>query len=224
MKKYAVLVAGGNGSRMKSDVPKQFMLLKNKPLLVYTIESFLQADVEINIILVLPEHHLETGKEIVSQFFNGKEIIITSGGATRFHSVKNGLMQIQEDDSIVLVHDAVRSMVSVDLIQRSLNEVIDKKAIIPAISSKDSVRLLDGEKNKSISRESVMLVQTPQTFYSVDLKKAFEVEFNDSFTDEASVMEAAGHQIYIIAGDENNIKITHPIDLIIAEKILDNAQ
>ena len=223
MKKYAVLVAGGNGSRMKSDVPKQFMLLKNKPLLVYTIESFLQADVEINIILVLPEHHLETGKEIVSQFFNGKEIIITSGGATRFHSVKNGLLQIQED-SIVLVHDAVRSMVSVDLIQRSLIEVIDKKAIIPAISSKDSVRLLDGEKNKSISRESVMLVQTPQTFYSVDLKKAFEVEFNDSFTDEASVMEAAGHQIYIIAGDENNIKITHPIDLIIAEKILDNAQ
>ena len=223
MKKYAVLVAGGNGSRMKSDVPKQFMLLKNKPLLVYTIESFLQADVEINIILVLPEHHLETGKEIVTQFLNGKEIIITSGGATRFHSVKNGLMQIQED-SIVLVHDAVRSMVSVDLIQRSLIEVIDKKAIIPAISSKDSVRLLDGEKNKSISRESVMLVQTPQTFYSVDLKKAFEVEFNDSFTDEASVMEAAGHQIYIIAGDENNIKITHPIDLIIAEKILDNAQ
>ncbi len=223
MKKYAVLVAGGNGSRMKSDVPKQFMLLKNKPLLVYTIESFLQADVEINIILVLPEHHLETGKEIVTQFFNGKEIIITSGGATRFHSVKNGLMQIQED-SIVLVHDAVRSMVSVDLIQRSLNEVINKKAIIPAISSKDSVRLLDGEKNKSISRESVMLVQTPQTFFSNDLKKAFEVEFNDSFTDEASVMEAAGHQIYIIAGDENNIKITHPIDLIIAEKILDNAQ
>lgn len=223
MKKYAVLVAGGNGSRMKSDVPKQFMLLKNKPLLVYTIESFLQADVEINIILVLPEHHLETGKEIVTQFFNGKEIIITSGGTTRFHSVKNGLMQIQED-SIVLVHDAVRSMVSVDLIQRSLNEVINKKAIIPAISSKDSVRLLDGEKNKSISRESVMLVQTPQTFFSNDLKKAFEVEFNDSFTDEASVMEAAGHQIYIIAGDENNIKITHPIDLIIAEKILDNAQ
>ena len=223
MKKYAVLVAGGSGSRMKADVPKQFLLLKNKPLLVYTIESFLQADADINIILVLPEQHLQTGNDIVTEYFNGKEIIITSGGTTRFHSVKNGLMQIQED-GIVLVHDAVRSMVTVDLIQRSLNEVLDKKAIIPAITSKDSVRIIDGEKNKSISRDTVMLVQTPQTFYSVDLKKAFEVEYNDSFTDEASVMEAAGHQIYIIAGEENNIKITHPIDLIIAEKILDNAQ
>jgi 2-C-methyl-D-erythritol 4-phosphate cytidylyltransferase len=223
MKKYAVLVAGGSGSRMKSDVPKQFMLLKNKPLLVYTIESFLQADADINIILVLPEHHLETGKEIIAQFFNGKDIIITSGGATRFHSVKKGLMQIQEE-GIVLVHDAVRSMVAVDLIQRSLHEVLIKKAIIPAISSKDSVRLVDGEKNKSISRDNVMLVQTPQTFFSHDLKEAFEAEYNVSFTDEASVMEAAGFQIHIIAGDENNIKITHPIDLIIAEKILDNAQ
>jgi 2-C-methyl-D-erythritol 4-phosphate cytidylyltransferase len=223
MRKYAVLVAGGSGSRMKSDLPKQFILLKNKPLLVYTIESFLQVDADINIILVLPEQYLQTGKDIVAQYFNDKEIIITSGGATRFHSVKNGLMQINEE-GIVLVHDAVRSLVSVDLIQRSLNEVIIKKAIIPAISSKDSVRLIEGEKNKSISRDTVMLVQTPQTFFSEDLKKAFEMEYNDSFTDEASVMEAAGFQIYIIAGDENNIKITHPIDLIIAEKILDNAQ
>ena len=223
MKKYAVLVAGGSGSRMKSDVPKQFILLKNKPLLVYTIESFLKADPDIEIILVLPELYLQIGKEIIAQFFKENNIIITSGGATRYHSVKNGLMQIQED-GIVLVHDAVRSLVTIDLIQRSLNEVLDKKAIIPAISSKDSVRIIDGEKNKSISRDTVMLVQTPQTFYSVDLKKGFEVEYNDSFTDEASVMEASGHQIYIIAGDENNIKITHPIDLIIAEKILDNAQ
>jgi 2-C-methyl-D-erythritol 4-phosphate cytidylyltransferase len=223
MKKYAVLVAGGSGSRMKSDLPKQFILLKNKPLLVYTIESFLQADADINIILVLPEQHLQTGKDIVAQYFNGKEIIITSGGATRFHSVKNGLMQINEE-GIVLVHDAVRSLVSVDLIQRCITETIAKRAVIPAISSKDSVRILDGEKNKSISRDTVMLVQTPQTFFSEELKKAFEVEYNDSFTDEASVMEAAGFQIHIITGDENNIKITHPIDLIIAEKILDNAQ
>lgn len=223
MKKYAVLVAGGSGSRMKSDLPKQFILLKNKPLLVYTIESFLQADADINIILVLPEQHLQTGKDIVTQYFNGKEIIITSGGTTRFHSVKNGLMQINEE-GIVLVHDAVRSLVSVDLIQRCITETIAKRAVIPAISSKDSVRILDGEKNKSISRDTVMLVQTPQTFFSEELKKAFEVEYNDSFTDEASVMEAAGFQIHIITGDENNIKITHPIDLIIAEKILDNAQ
>jgi 2-C-methyl-D-erythritol 4-phosphate cytidylyltransferase len=223
MKKYAVLVAGGSGSRMKSDLPKQFILLKNKPLLVYTIESFLQADADINIILVLPEQHLQIGKDIITQYFNGKEIIITSGGATRFHSVKNGLMQINEE-GIVLVHDAVRSLVSVDLIQRCITETIAKRAIIPAISSKDSVRLIEGEKNKSISRDTVMLVQTPQTFFSEELKKAFEVEYNDSFTDEASVMEAAGFQIHIIAGDENNIKITHPIDLIIAEKILDNAQ
>jgi 2-C-methyl-D-erythritol 4-phosphate cytidylyltransferase len=223
MKKYAVLVAGGSGSRMKSDLPKQFILLKNKPLIVYTIESFLKADADINIILVLPEHHLQTGKDIVAQYFDDKAIVITSGGPTRFHSVKNGLIQIQEE-GIVLVHDAVRSLVSVDLIQRCITETIAKSAVIPAISSKDSVRLIDGEKNKSISRDTVMLVQTPQTFFSEELKQAFEVEYNDSFTDEASVMEAAGFQIHIIAGDENNIKITHPIDLIIAEKILDNAQ
>lgn len=223
MKKYAVLVAGGSGSRMKSDLPKQFILLKNKPLLVHTIESFLKADATINIILVLPEYHLQTGNDIVAQYFNDKKIIITSGGATRFHSVKNGLMQIQEE-GIVLVHDAVRSLISVDLIQRCITETIAKRAVIPAISSKDSVRILEGENNKSISRDIVMLVQTPQSFYSTDLIKSFEVEYNDSFTDEASVMEAAGFQIHIISGDENNIKITHPIDLIIAEKILDNAQ
>ena len=223
MNKYAVLVAGGSGSRMKSDVPKQFISLKNKPLLVYTIESFIKADADIKIILVLPKAHIETGKAIISQYFNENKIIITTGGDTRFHSVRNGLKQIS-DDGIVLVHDAVRSMVSVDLIRRSLVAAIEKKAVIPAIPSKDSVRILDGENNKSISRDIVMLVQTPQSFHSADLKKVFEMEYNDSFTDEASVMEAAGFQIHIIAGEANNIKITHPVDLIIAEKILDNIQ
>lgn len=220
MKKFAVLVAGGSGSRMNADMPKQFLLLKDKPLLVHTIASFMEADPEIQIILVLPEQHLQKGKEITAQYFS-KEIITTTGGQTRFHSVKNGLAQINEQ-GIVLVHDAVRSLVSVDLIRRSIEAVEEKKYVIPAIPSKDSVRIVEGDKNKSISRDTVMLVQTPQTFFTEDLQKAFDREYHPGFTDEASVMEASGCQIHIIPGDENNIKITHPIDLVIAEKILDN--
>lgn len=221
MKKYAVLVAGGSGSRMKSDLPKQFILLKGKPLLVYTIESFLKAAQDIIIILVLPEQHLQTGKGIIDEYFKENSIRIASGGNTRFQSVKNGLSLIRED-GIVMVHDAVRSLISVDLIQRSMSAVVEMKAVIPAIPSKDSVRILEGENNKSISRDTVMLVQTPQTFFTSDLIKAFETEYCPAFTDEAAVMESAGHSIHIIAGEENNIKITHPVDLIIAEKIIES--
>jgi len=219
MKKYAILVAGGSGTRMNTSTPKQFLLLNNKPLIYYTINTFLNAFNDIDIVLVLPEEHLETGNSIISTYFQDKKITIAIGGKTRFDSVKNGLNLVTEN-SIVFVHDAVRCLVSADLISRSYHQALEKGNAIPAIASKDSVRIVEGENNKSIDRTTVKQIQTPQVFKSDILLPAFELEFQSFFTDEASVVEHFGHPIFLIDGEENNIKITHPIDLLIAEKLM----
>jgi len=219
MKKYAILVAGGSGTRMNTSTPKQFLLLNNKPLIYYTINTFLNAFNDIDIVLVLPEEHLETGNSIISTYFQDKKITIAIGGKTRFDSVKNGLNLVTEN-SIVFVHDAVRCLVSADLISRSYYQALEKGNAIPAIASKDSVRIVEGENNKSIDRTTVKQIQTPQVFKSDILLPAFELEFQSFFTDEASVVEHFGHPIFLIDGEENNIKITHPIDLLIAEKLM----
>jgi len=219
MKKYAILVAGGSGTRMNTSMPKQFLLLNNKPLIYYTINTFLNAFNDIDIVLVLPEEHLETGNSIISTYFQDKKITIAIGGKTRFDSVKNGLNLVTEN-SIVFVHDAVRCLVSADLISRSYHQALEKGNAIPAIASKDSVRIVEGENNKSIDRTTVKQIQTPQVFKSDILLPAFVLEFQSFFTDEASVVEHFGHPIFLIDGEENNIKITHPIDLLIAEKLM----
>ena len=219
MKKYAILVAGGSGTRMNTSTPKQFLLLNNKPLIYYTINTFLNTFDDIDIVLVLPEEHLEKGNSIISTYFPDKKISIAIGGKTRFDSVKNGLNLVTEN-SIVFVHDAVRCLVSADLISRSYHQALEKGNAIPAIASKDSVRIVEGENNKSIDRTTVKQIQTPQVFKSDILLPAFELEFQSFFTDEASVVEHFGHPIFLIDGEENNIKITHPIDLLIAEKLM----
>jgi 2-C-methyl-D-erythritol 4-phosphate cytidylyltransferase len=219
MKKYAILVAGGSGTRMNASTPKQFLLLHNKPVLYYTINTFLSAFNDVEIVLVLPEEHVETGTTIISTYFPDKKITITIGGKTRFDSVKNGLKMVTEE-SIVFVHDAVRCLVSADLISRSYHQAVEKGNAIPAIASKDSVRIVTGDANKSIDRTTVKQIQTPQVFKSEILLTAFETAFQSFFTDEASVVEYCGHSIYLIEGEENNIKITHPIDLLIAEKLM----
>jgi 2-C-methyl-D-erythritol 4-phosphate cytidylyltransferase len=219
MKKYAILVAGGSGTRMNTSTPKQFLLLNNKPLIYYTINTFLNTFDDIDIVLVLPEEHLETGNSIISTYFQDKKITIVIGGKTRFDSVKNGLNHVAEN-SIVFVHDAVRCLVSADLITRSYHQTLEKGNAIPAIASKDSVRIVTGDANKSIDRTTVKQIQTPQVFKSEILLPAFETAFQSFFTDEASVVEHFGHPIFLIEGEENNIKITHPIDLLIAEKLM----
>jgi 2-C-methyl-D-erythritol 4-phosphate cytidylyltransferase len=220
MKKYVVIVAGGSGSRMNNIVPKQFLLLKGKPVLYYTIDAFLKAYDDIKVILVLPEDHVSAGQEIIDAFFDYSRIQITTGGRTRFHSVQNGL-KLVEEDSIVFVHDAVRCMISQELIQRCYEAVLEFGSAVPAISSKDSVRLLTAEGNETIDRDFVKLVQTPQTFYSKILLPAFNIDYKDKFTDEATVVEAFGLKIYLVEGEYSNIKITQPVDLLIAEKMLD---
>lgn len=220
MKKYGIIVAGGVGSRMESSTPKQFMLLHEKPVLYYTIRTFLEAYDDMNIILVLPEDYTDMGREIIDAYFDYSRIQITAGGETRFHSVKNGL-RLVEEDGIVFVHDGVRCLLTTDLIQRCFNKALENGSAIPVVPAKDSVRLLAGESNEAIERNNVVLVQTPQTFHSRILLPAFEIDYKERFTDEATVVEAFGLRIELVNGEENNIKITRPIDLIVAEHILE---
>ncbi len=219
MKKIAVIVAGGTGSRMNNTTPKQFLLLQGKPVLYYTIHAFLQAYDDLDIILVLPEEHVAAGQEIIDAFFDYNRIQITIGGRTRFHSVQNGLHLITEE-CIVFVHDAVRCMVSIDLIQRCYEAAIESGSAIPVIDSKDSVRIITGEGNEAVERAIVKLVQTPQTFHSKILLPAYQIDYKDKFTDEATVVEAFGLKVQLVTGEENNFKITRPVDLIIAEQFL----
>jgi 2-C-methyl-D-erythritol 4-phosphate cytidylyltransferase len=221
LKKIAVIVAGGSGSRMKSTVPKQFLLLNNKPVLYYTLNSFLQAYDDLQIILVLPEEHVATGQEIIDAFFDYNRIQITIGGRTRFHSVQNGLALITEE-SMVFVHDAVRCLVSTELIRRCYDAAIENGSAIPVIDSKDSIRLLTADGNEALERSMVKLVQTPQTFHSKILLPAFNIDYKDRFTDEATVVEAYGMKVQLVAGEENNIKITQPSDLLLAAQLLES--
>lgn len=219
MKKYAIIVAGGSGTRMGSNIPKQFLLLKEKPILYYTLKTFLEAYDDLQIILVLPVEYTDMGREIIDAYFDKDRIQITAGGDTRFQSVKNGL-QLIDEESIIFVHDGVRCLLSADLIHRCYAQALESGSAIPAIPSKDSVRLKKGEINESVDRKSVMLIQTPQTFHSKILLPAFQIDDKDKFTDEATVVEAFGLKVFLVEGEEMNIKITTPLDLVLAEQVI----
>ena len=221
MKKYAIIVAGGTGTRMGSAIPKQFLLLHDKPVLYYTLKAFLEAFDDLKIILVFPEEYQDIGKEIIDAYFDYSRIQVTFGGETRFHSVQNGLRLVNEE-AIVFVHDAVRCLVSIDLIHRCYENTLHMGSAVPVIRSKDSVRLLNEEDNDNevIDRNLVVLVQTPQTFHSKILIPAFQIDYKEKFTDEATVVESFGLKISLVEGEENNIKITRPVDLLIAEALL----
>lgn len=223
MQKYAVIVAGGTGTRMGGNVPKQFMQLNGKPILYYTLKTFLETYDDLQVILVLPADHTEMGREIIDAWFDAERIRVTIGGETRFQSVKNGL-QLVEGDSIIFVHDGVRCLVSKDLIQRCYAMAVKTGTAIPAISSRDSVRIVSEEGNDAIDREKVMLVQTPQTFHSKILLPAYQIDYKDKFTDEASVVEAFGLKLSLVEGEERNIKITRPVDLLVAEVLINETQ
>ena len=219
MHKYAIIVAGGSSTRMGGNLPKQFMLLKDKPVLYYTLKGFLEAYDDLQIILVLPVDYTDMGQEIIDAYFDKKRIRITSGGDTRFQSVKNGLALVKQE-AIIFVHDGVRCLLSKDLIHRCYAQAVETGTAIPAIVSKDSVRLLTEEGNLAYDRNKVMLIQTPQTFHSKILLPAFQIYYKNKFTDEATVVEAYGMKVTLVEGEENNIKITMPVDLLIAEKLI----
>jgi 2-C-methyl-D-erythritol 4-phosphate cytidylyltransferase len=223
LKKIAVIVAGGTGSRMNNTTPKQFLLLKGKPVLYYTINAFLQAYDDLQIILVLSEEHVAAGQEIIDAFFDYDRIQITIGGCTRFHSVQNGL-QLVDEEAIVFVHDAVRCLVSIDLIQKCYEAAMETGSAIPVIDSKDSVRIITGQGNEALDRTAIKLVQTPQTFHSKILLPAYLIDYKDKFTDEATVVEAFGLKVQLVQGEESNFKITRPADLISAEQFLTDSK
>lgn len=221
MKCFAIIVAGGSGSRYGSDIPKQFLLLLGKPILMHTIERFHSHATTPEIVVVLPKEQIEFWQDLIAQYNFSVPHTIVEGGKTRFHSVKNGLNSIAfKGEALVGVHDGVRPLVS----HQTITEAFDTAALlgnaIPVVDVHESVRQIEKEKNKAVNREEYKLVQTPQCFQLSQLKKAFEADFDASFTDDASVAEKAGFHIFLTKGNRENIKITTPIDLAIAHSLL----
>lgn len=222
MNRYAVIVAGGEGKRMGSTVPKQFLMLSGKPILYHTLKQFLDAYQELKIILVLPEAHIAAGQEIIDAWFDYDRITIAIGGDSRFQSVKNGLALIADDNAIIAVHDAVRCLVTLRLIRECFETASSLGTALPVLPCTNSVRILTDDTNEFFPRANVKLVQTPQVFHSKIIIPAYNIEYKEKYTDEASVVDAFGMQLQLVEGDEENIKITTPKDIILAEFILKN--
>lgn len=219
MNKYAIIVAGGKGARMGGNIPKQFLLLLGKPLLMYALEAFFRADTKINLILVLPELQHNYWKNLCMQYRFIIKHQIVNGGETRYQSVKNGLALLAKP-GLVAVHDGVRPFIDVDLIERCYMAAAKFGAAVPVTELTESIRRLEEETSFSERRETFRLVQTPQTFRLDILKQAYKCPYQDCFTDDASVVEAAGYKIEMVNGCKENIKITTPLDLLLAEQII----
>jgi 2-C-methyl-D-erythritol 4-phosphate cytidylyltransferase len=219
MKKFALIVAGGVGSRMGAELPKQFIELAGKPILVWTIRRFLDFDPETDLVLVLPASQFERWQQISDQFQLAGKISLVSGGETRFQSVKNGLDAIS-GDGIVFIHDGVRPLVSHETLQNCFQTALEKGNALPVSPVVESLRQIDAGASRHIDRSAYRLVQTPQTFHTSLIKKAYQQTENDFFTDDASVCEATGIQIHLVDGNPENIKITNPMDLRVAEALL----
>ena len=218
MKKYAVIVAAGSGSRMGNQIPKQFLPVLGKPLLLYTLAAFTDAYPDIKIVLVMHPGFIDKAKEMVS-VAGYSAVTVIAGGDTRFDSVKRGL-ELVEEDSVVFVHDGVRCLLTKELIRRCYEAALEKGNAVPAVASVDSVRIAKETSNEWIDRNLVRMIQTPQTFKAHILKYAYAAAVGENFTDDAAVIEHVGEKINLIEGEATNIKITHPVDLLIAEMIL----
>ena len=218
---YIIIVAGGKGLRMGSDIPKQFLPIGGKPVLMRTLERFREYSKDIQIILVLPEAQQAYWHELCQDYHFDVEYTLANGGQTRFHSVQNGLAKVPDDAiGVVGVHDGVRPFPSIEVIRNCYTTAREKKAVIPVIPVVETVRHLEGEQSKTVPRDAYRLVQTPQTFDIQLLKAANRQPYNDGFTDDASVVEAFGYDITLVEGNRENIKITTPYDLKIAEVLI----
>lgn len=219
-----IIVAGGTGRRMGASLPKQFMMLGNSPILVHTINRMREALPVAEIVVVLPEQHIPLWHNLSARFDVALHRVV-AGGAERFHSVAAGLAALSDEVRYIAVHDGVRPLVSKKLIIRLLLEAEKYEAVIPAIAPADSCRIVQGDSSEILDRNVLRLVQTPQLFQSEVLRKAYEQPFSPDFTDDASVVERAGHAVRLCEGERTNIKITTPEDLSFAEAIIncDNA-
>lgn len=218
-KRGVIIVAGGSGRRMGGALPKQFMMLDNEPILARSINRMHEALPAAEIVVVLPEEHVELWKNIAARFDVARHKIAI-GGKERFHSVKNGLAALSDEVAIVGIHDAVRPLASKKLIIKLFLEAENSTAVIPVVAPIDSYRIVEGDNSRIIDRSALRMVQTPQVFQAEALRKAYEQPFSSTFTDDASVMEAAGHKVTLVEGERENIKITTPSDMLIAEAII----
>ena len=218
---YIIIVAGGKGLRMGSDIPKQFLPIGGKPVLMRTLERFRSYDANLQIILVLPEAQQDYWCELCEQYHFDVEYLLANGGQTRFHSVQNGLALVPDDaEGVVGVHDGVRPFPSIEVIRNCYATARVKRAVIPVIPVVETVRHLEDDKSVTVPRNDYRLVQTPQTFDIQLLKAANRQPYNEGFTDDASVVESYGYEITLVEGNRENIKITTPYDLKIAEVLL----
>ena len=219
MKEYALIVAGGKGTRINSKLPKQFIGLNGKPILLHTIEAFYNYSEKISVVLVLPEDDFGIWESICKEFNFKKPVALQKGGETRFQSVKNGLDKL-EGEGLVAIHDGVRPLVSSDLIGASFHLAAVHGSAVAAVRLKESIRITDQDTTKAVDRSKYRLIQTPQTFNLQLIKKAYQIKEDSSLTDDASVAERSGHKISLFEGSYENIKITTPEDLIVAEALL----
>jgi len=217
---HAVIVAGGSGQRMKHPLPKQFHLLGDVPVIIRSIRVFLQADKVQSITVAIHPEWIEHLQNILDQLLPGQAIHMVPGGATRFDSVKNALSSIKgAPDELVLIHDGVRPFVSGDLIDRVYSEVRSGHGVIPVLPVRDSLRQMKGQESRPIDRGRIVRVQTPQGFLLEELQEAYRQEYQDYFTDDASVFESAGGKILTVEGEEKNMKITGSFDMEVARCI-----
>lgn len=230
MKEYAIIVAGGKGTRMKREVSKQFLELKGLPILMHTINAFKAYSDQVIIILVLPPDEIQIWNDLCQKHNYSNEVILASGGDTRFQSVKNGLSKINDTEGLVAIHDGVRPLVGKDIIGTSYRLAAVHQSAVASVRLKESIRIIDQapesssayrqDTTKAVDRSDYWLIQTPQTFELNLIRNAYEIKEEASLTDDASVAERSGHKILLFEGSYSNIKITTPEDLIIAEALM----
>lgn len=216
---YAIVVAGGRGTRIQSVLPKQFIDLQGRPVLMHTLDAFYRYSNSIRIVLVLPEDDFDTWEVLCSQHDYKRPYLLQKGGDTRFQSVRNGL-ELLEGEGLVAIHDGVRPLVSEDIIAASFRLAAVHKSAVAAVRLKESIRITNQDSTRAADRSQFRLIQTPQTFDLAMIKKAYQIREEPSLTDDASVAEKTGHTISLFEGSYENIKITTPEDLIIAEALI----
>ncbi|MBS2214006.1 2-C-methyl-D-erythritol 4-phosphate cytidylyltransferase [Carboxylicivirga mesophila] len=219
MTNYAIIVAGGSGTRMGSAIPKQFLEINGLPVLMHTINTFHNFDASLQLILVLPEDQIVYWQDLCQKHRFSVAHAITPGGATRFESVKNGL-QLVKEPALVGIHDGVRPFVSPDTLKRCYHHAKALGNAIPVLDAFESIRQIEEDCSKALDRSTIKLVQTPQVFHTDCLLPAYNQPYTPLFTDDASVVEAYGRTIHLVAGNRENIKITTPFDLVLAEAFI----
>jgi 2-C-methyl-D-erythritol 4-phosphate cytidylyltransferase len=220
MTNYALIVAGGSGTRMGSDIPKQFLQIKGLPVLMHTLNTFHAFDATIKLVLVLPESQIDYWQKLCREHCFKVPHAITKGGNTRFESVKNGLSLVDQP-ALIGIHDGVRPFVSPDTLKRCYHHARALGNAIPVLDAYESIRQVNEDSSVALDRSSIKLVQTPQVFHSDLLLQAYEQAYTPLFTDDASVVEAYGKTIHLVAGNRENIKITTPFDMVLAEAFID---